>query len=273
MICRLHFNYSFGYRATIATVFSALIVAVGFGGQDASAAPLAPVTTEVQNAIERSSFIDVRKRQRSKKRRRRGGATATASAARLKKKAGDLSANALLFGTTEKQSTNFKPFKKWQGAMAKTAKEQTDLVAFKKKFGKWVRFLDTLKGKDKLVQIKIVNKFMNQAKYIIDKKNWGISDYWASPGEFYTKFGDCEDYSIAKYMALKYLGFDVGTMRIVAVKDLNLKVGHAILAVYYNNRILILDNQIKIVADSRKIHHYQPVYSINEKFWYRHRAG
>ncbi len=114
---------------------------------------------------------------------------------------------------------------------------------------------------------------MNQAKYILDIKNWGIKDYWSSPGEFYAKFGDCEDYAIAKYMALKYLGFDPANLRVVAVKDLNLKVGHAILAVYIDKRILILDNQIKIVADSRKIRHYQPVYSINEKFWYRHKIG
>ena len=114
---------------------------------------------------------------------------------------------------------------------------------------------------------------MNRSKYIQDAKNWGIKDYWASPGEIYAKFGDCEDFAIAKYMALKYLGFDPGILRVVAVKDLNLKVGHAILAVYFNKRILILDNQIKIVVDSRKIRHYQPVYSINEKYWYRHRAG
>ena len=60
--------------------------------------------------------------------------------------------------------------------------------------------------------------------------------------------------------------------RLAAVKDLNLKVGHAILAVYHDDRIDILDNQIKIVVDSRKIRHYEPVYSINEKAWWRHRA-
>jgi predicted transglutaminase-like cysteine proteinase len=253
-------------------IVGGLFAVIGISASEGNAAPINPLTAKIQTAIERSGFVEVRKRRKSKK-RRRGGATATASSKRASIKKGNLSANALLFGTAETQSTNFKPFKKWKGAMAKTAKEQTDLAAFKKKFGKWVKFLDTLKSKDKLVQIKTVNKFMNQAKYIQDIKNWGIKDYWESPGEFYSKFGDCEDYSIAKYMALKYLGFNPETLRVVAVKDLNLKVGHAILAVYYDKRILILDNQIKIVADSRKIRHYQPVYSINEKYWYRHRVG
>ena len=58
----------------------------------------------------------------------------------------------------------------------------------------------------KMSQIKAVNNFMNKSRYIQDNKNWGKKDYWASPGEFLAKFGDCEDFSIAKYMALKYLG-------------------------------------------------------------------
>ena len=57
----------------------------------------------------------------------------------------------------------------------------------------------------------------------------------------------------------------------MVLKDLNLKIGHAVLAVYLDDKILILDNQIKVVADSRRIAHYRPVYSINEQHWWRHR--
>ncbi len=217
-------------------------------------------------------LASARKRTRGSRRRDRSSRRAKTRTARSTTPKKSAAGNSLLFGTHETQSSNFKPFKKWSGAVQKMAKEQADLGKFKKRFKKWIVFLDGLKGKDRLTQIKAVNKFMNRSKYIQDNKNWGIKDYWASPGEFLSKFGDCEDYSIAKYMALKYLGHDAGKMRIVAVKDLNLKIGHAILAVYYKNRIVILDNQIKIVADSRKIRHYQPVYSINEVHWWRHRA-
>jgi predicted transglutaminase-like cysteine proteinase len=269
----LYIEIALTHLKTITGLGIVAAVALTFRAGEILAVPLTPVPAAVQQAANQAGFVEVRKRKRRSKKRRRGGSVATASSSKAKLAKSKLSANALLFGTVETQSTNFKPFKKWRGAMAKTAKEQTDLAAFKKKFSKWVKFLDTLKGKDQLVQIKAVNKFMNQAKYIIDMKNWGIKDYWESPGEFFSKFGDCEDYSIAKYMGLKYLGFNPENMRVVAVKDLNLKVGHAILAVYYNKRILVLDNQIKIVADSRKIRHYQPVYSINEKYWWRHRVG
>lgn len=249
------------------------------GIPDVASAPVNLVPTEANTQLKSShpDIVKIRKKRRRtssrKKRSSKRAPVATATALRKSAILGKHEKNELLFGTTEKRSSKFKAFKKWQGVMERMAKEQSDVASFKKRFSKWTKFLDGLKGKDRLTQVKAVNKFMNKSKYIQDKRNWGKKDYWASPGEFLTKFGDCEDYSIAKYMALKYLGIAPDKLRIVAVKDMNLKVGHAILAYYAKDRILILDNQIKIVADSRKIRHYQPVYSINEKFWWRHRAA
>jgi len=111
---------------------------------------------------------------------------------------------------------------------------------------------------------------------VTDSSNWGRKDYWATPGEFLTRFGDCEDYAIVKYLSLRALGIPDKNLRVVAVKDLNLKTGHAVLMVIFKdkktkkNRYLVLDNQIKQVVDSRKIRHYQPVFSINRTSWWRH---
>ncbi|GEM_PF-278757 len=184
-----------------------------------------------------------------------------------------------LFNTKEIRSRNFKPFKKWTGAIERYSKEQASIKAGdckEKKFNKchydkWMTFLKSLEGKDKLTQVKEVNAFMNKARYITDQVNWGQKDYWATPGEFMAKFGDCEDYSISKFVSLKLLGFTDKDLRIVAVKDMNLKVGHAILAVYLNDTPYILDNQIKQVVEARTIRHYAPVFSINEEYWWRHK--
>jgi predicted transglutaminase-like cysteine proteinase len=113
---------------------------------------------------------------------------------------------------------------------------------------------------------------MNTRRYITDPRNWGVPDYWETPGEFMTKFGDCEDYAIAKFLSLKRLGWTDDELRIAAVKDLNLKVGHAILIVYHAGKTWVLDNQIKRVVEAESIRHYQPVYSINETSWWRHRS-
>jgi len=184
------------------------------------------------------------------------------------------------FNSKETRSTNLKPFKKWNGAMDRYTKEKAtqekgdcNAKEFNKcHYDEWAKFLDTVKGKDKMAQLKAVNKQMNKAKYIIDKTNWGKKDYWATPGEFMACFGDCEDYAITKFMSLKRLGFDAAKMRVVAVKDMNLKVGHAILVVFLGDKPYILDNQVKIVVEARKIRHYRPVFSINEKAWWRHRV-
>ena len=185
------------------------------------------------------------------------------------------------FNSQEVESTNLKPFTKWTEALEKYSKENalvqkegctsTQFTACH--YLQWRKFLGTLVGKDKVAQITEVNTYMNKATYIADETNWGQKDYWASPGEFMAKFGDCEDYAITKFMSLALLGFDANNLRVVAVKDLNLKVGHAILAVFFDDKVYILDNQISQVVEAKSIRHYEPVFSINQTKWWHHRLG
>jgi len=60
-------------------------------------------------------------------------------------------------------------------------------------------------------------------------------------------------------------------MRIEIVQDLNLGgIIHAILIVFEDGKVYVLDNQIKQVMLAVDIYHYKPIYSINEKHWWRH---
>ena len=175
-----------------------------------------------------------------------------------------------IFGSVELPSKNLKKFPKWLDMLGRWkggAPCESDTCTVKG----WQGLIDGLKGKDRLTQIKEVNKLLNSKKYIIDMKNWGIEDYWAIPYQFLKKNGDCEDYAIAKFMALKELGIPIEDMRVVALQDLNLGVGHAVLVVYEGNDPLLLDNQIKTVVPANTVKHYQPVYSINENGWWLHR--
>jgi predicted transglutaminase-like cysteine proteinase len=97
-----------------------------------------------------------------------------------------------------------------------------------------------------------------------------VTDYWATPKEFLMLSGDCEDYSIAKYFALKQLGLDISKMRIVVVKDRIRNVGHAVLAVYMDNTAYILDNLSNLVLPHNKYSHYIPQYSVNEIYRWAH---
>lgn len=182
------------------------------------------------------------------------------------------------FGTREIRSTNMAPFKQWNTAMERYSKERAEALkgaCDAKQFNncnyqKLEKFLAGLKEKDRLTQLRSVNTMLNKAKYITDQDNWGAKDYWASPGEFMARFGDCEDYAIAKFVALGMLGLPQKDMRVVAVKDLNLKVGHAVLIVFVDGKSYILDNQIEQVIEANRIRHYEPVFSINRNFWWRH---
>ncbi|MEK7245296.1 MAG: transglutaminase-like cysteine peptidase, partial [Pseudomonadota bacterium] len=182
------------------------------------------------------------------------------------------------FGTRELRASNLEAFKQWNGALERFSKESAEKLegsCEEKRLNacnylKLKQFLDGIRNKDRMSQIVAVNALINKAKYISDDSNWNQKDYWNSPGEFMARFGDCEDFSIAKFVALEMLGFPQESKRVVAVKDLNLKIGHAVLVVFLDGKAWVLDNQISQVIEASKIRHYDPVFSINQKYWWRH---
>ncbi|MGH6913570.1 MAG: transglutaminase-like cysteine peptidase, partial [Geminicoccales bacterium] len=176
-----------------------------------------------------------------------------------------------LFGTREIASSNLKLFPKWRGVVDRFAEEKQGCASPLCDHEYWKKVLDDLADADRMTQIDTINREMNEKLYVIDPINWGVPDYWATPFQFRRKNGDCEDYAIAKFMALRALGFDNPEMRIVVLNDLNLGIAHAILVVYVDGQALVLDNQIKSVVPADTIRHYQPVYSVNENGWWLHR--
>ena len=134
----------------------------------------------------------------------------------------------------------------------------------------WQTFLSSIKNKSVSQQIKSVNRYANAKEYTLDIENYGLVDYWATPKEFLINSGDCEDYAIIKMLSMKWLGYDVGSMRVVIVQDTNLRIPHAVMAIEDDEDILILDNQIEEVISHADIFHYVPVYSVNEKNWWMH---
>jgi predicted transglutaminase-like cysteine proteinase len=134
----------------------------------------------------------------------------------------------------------------------------------------WQAFLGSIQNKPVSQQIKSVNRYANAKEYILDIENYGLVDYWATPKEFLVNSGDCEDYATIKMLSMKWLGYDVGSMRVVIVQDTNLRIPHAVMAIEDDQDILILDNQIEEVISHADIFHYVPVYSVNEKNWWMH---
>ncbi len=132
----------------------------------------------------------------------------------------------------------------------------------------WTAFLESLQGRPRHEQMAAVDRWVNARPYVEDIANWGVADYWETPGEFLAHGGDCEDYAITKYFSLTRLGFAADDLRLTIVNDSVMGAFHAVLAVRLDGETWLLDNQAEqatLLADAAR---YTPVYSLNQQgFW------
>ena len=128
---------------------------------------------------------------------------------------------------------------------------------------KLLKRLDNSNTKKKLEK---VNDFFNAVKYGEDKDVYGRSDYWASPYEFLARDkGDCEDYVIAKFFALKQLGIPSSKMFLSYVRLKGKKEAHMVLSYFETptSEPLILDSIRRIIFPASKRTDLKPIYNFN----------
>jgi predicted transglutaminase-like cysteine proteinase len=85
-----------------------------------------------------------------------------------------------------------------------------------------------------------------------DEAQWGVKDHWSSPLEtLQTHRGDCEDYAIVKYVALREAGMSDRDVKIAIVRNVFPDEYHAVAAARVNGEWLILDNRwLTLVRDT-----------------------
>lgn len=174
-----------------------------------------------------------------------------------------------LLGTVEKRDRDLRAFTKWTGMFARFERELEN-SANKKMVATWQTKIDSFKGQSMKKMADGVNRLMNEQRYILDKNNWGKSDYWATPVEFMKRGGDCEDFAIAKYAALRSLGVPEERMRLAIVQDTLKNIPHAVLVVYTDEGTYLLDNQNQDLVDGESKGRYKPIFSINRQAWWLH---
>ena len=135
---------------------------------------------------------------------------------------------------------------------------------------RWLPMREKLIDLPLMEQLKAVNNFFNQWPYKTDIANWGLEDYWATPKEFFKKSGDCEDYAIAKYYALRDLGVPAHKMRVVAVMETIRGIGHAVLVVFVDDKAYVLDSLSNLLLQHSRLTNYEPKFSVNEEFRWVH---
>ncbi|ABV67383.1 transglutaminase-like cysteine peptidase [Aliarcobacter butzleri] len=128
------------------------------------------------------------------------------------------------------------------------------------------KLLEKIKNEDVQTKLEKVNDFFNNVKYNSDQKIYGVSDYWATPIEFLARDeGDCEDYVIAKYFALEYLGVPTSKMFLSYVKVKKSNEAHMVLSYFETptSEPIILDSLKKVILPASKRDDLTPVFNFN----------
>jgi len=183
-----------------------------------------------------------------------------------------------IFNKTEVKAGPIGPLPKWLGVLEKM-KAQKEML---KRCAAQLPSCDPADAKpwreveaeaaslEPMARLKAVNAFFNKWPYKTDLDNYGVDDYWATPVEFMTRSGDCEDYAIAKFYALLQLGVPNDDMRIVAIMDHIRNIGHAVLVVRIGNDSVVLDNLSNLVMSHTRYPQYDPQFSVNETTRWMH---
>src|SRR5258707_4899078 len=99
-----------------------------------------------------------------------------------------------------------------------------------------------LEGRARLGEI---NRAINlKLKPMSDLALYGAEDVWSPPlATFALGAGDCEDYAIAKFVALQEAGVSPDDLRIVILRDDRREEDHAVVAARLDGNWLMLDNR------------------------------
>jgi len=129
---------------------------------------------------------------------------------------------------------------------------------------KFLRIVDRGRQRDGWARVGEINRAINLAiRPMEDLVQYGEVDVWSSPlVTFNTGAGDCEDYAIAKYVALQMAGISAEDLRIAVVLDLNGE-GHAVASVRLDGNWLILDNQRMAMVEDVNARTYRPRFVID----------
>lgn len=136
----------------------------------------------------------------------------------------------------------------------------------------WRRLLEESRNLPVDQQLNAVNTFFNRRiVYELDPAVWQQNDYWATPLEFMGRAtGDCEDYSISKYMTLLLLGVPNEKLRMIYVRARTAGAkteAHMVLGYFEDptGEPVILDNLITSVRPASRRPDLSPVFSFNNQ--------
>jgi predicted transglutaminase-like cysteine proteinase len=112
-----------------------------------------------------------------------------------------------------------------------------------------------------------INRLINHAiRRASDFVAFGEDDHWAAPIEaFSVGRGDCEEFAIAKYVALSEVGWPASDLRLVIGLDTSIHREHMVVGARHEGRWLVLDNRSNILAEDRNLGRFAPLFVLDQR--------
>jgi predicted transglutaminase-like cysteine proteinase len=131
---------------------------------------------------------------------------------------------------------------------------------------KFLVIVDSGRQREGRARIGEINRAINLSiRAADDLVEYGEIDVWSSPlVTFYRGAGDCEDYAIAKYVALRMAGIAAEDLRIVVMADTIRHEGHAVASVRLDGHWLMLDNRRMTMIEDSSVRNYRPLFVIDD---------
>ncbi|MCA1451799.1 transglutaminase-like cysteine peptidase [Bradyrhizobium sp. BRP22] len=131
---------------------------------------------------------------------------------------------------------------------------------------KFLAVVNDAKARDGRARLGEINRAINLAiRPADDLVQYGAIDLWASPlTSFANGAGDCEDYAIAKFVALRLAGMAPEDLRIVIMHDTLRGEDHAVAAARLDGQWLTLDNRRMMMVADTDVRNYRPTFVVDE---------
>src|SRR6202165_1115418 len=131
---------------------------------------------------------------------------------------------------------------------------------------RFLAIVDDARAREGRARLGEINRAINLAiRPISDLVQYGEIDVWSSPlVTFANGAGDCEDYAIAKFVALRQAGISSDDLRIVVMRDTIHGEDHAVAAVRLDGRWLMLDNRRMAMIEDAYVRNYRPLFDIDQ---------
>src|SRR6266508_1677787 len=162
---------------------------------------------------------------------------------------------------------------KWRGVLARIDSEEETVAACRaspdacslaaaRRLLQIVELGRQRAGRARLAEI---NRAVNLSiRATSDWTQYGVDDFWSAPLATLEKgAGDCEDYAILKYLALREAGISPDDLRLLIVSYPRRRTIHAVLAVHLDEEWLLLDNLTMVMVNSLEATQYRPLIALD----------